>query len=152
MRRPPLIALSVLAWTAMVGGGAQAASPPAPALVVIVNPKNPVANLSEADLNDLFRLDRQFWLPGVRVTLVLREAEDPEHLALCARLLKVTPAELGLIHLRKSYRGVLTAKIIVAHSSEEMRSLVATLPSAIGYVWRGEVDTRVRAVGEYAAN
>src|SRR5580765_5708067 len=55
------------------------AQPPAAVpLVFVVNHKNPVASLSLADLRLMLLGERSHWPDGARITIVMRQPQEPE--------------------------------------------------------------------------
>lgn len=105
------------------------------ALAVIVNPSNPLANLSTAQIQDIFTGKIRSWDalggPPQKITLVSREAGSGTFGAFGELVMKgksITPSAM-----RQGSNGAI-------------RQIVAEDPNAIGYISLGIIDATVKAL------
>jgi ABC-type phosphate transport system substrate-binding protein len=76
-----------------------------PDVAVIVNPQNPVDNISSAELRKLFSGEKQNWPNGLPVNLFVRAANAHERDVLLERVLHMTESEYKSFWVRKVYSG-----------------------------------------------
>jgi ABC-type phosphate transport system substrate-binding protein len=116
-------------------------------VAVIVHPQNPLAaEITEAELKDIFVLRRQFWSGLVRIRLVTQKPQSAVTALLCERLLHLSPAQLARIYKTKEYQGKVVAELMEVDSDQSVRSIVASEKTAIGYISEENVDDTVRVV------
>jgi len=115
-------------------------------LAVIVNPKNPVDELTLAELAAICRLDRQHWRTGRTIGLILQESGTPEKRVLLDRVYTMDDAALKQFWLEKLYRGEIASFPHVEPSSVSARRLVARAENAIAFVDAAIVDPTVKVV------
>jgi phosphate transport system substrate-binding protein len=77
----------------------------APDVAVIVNPKNPVDDISSAELRRIFSGEKQSWNGGLPVSLFVRAPEAHERDVLLKRVLKMTESEYKALWVKKVYSG-----------------------------------------------
>jgi phosphate transport system substrate-binding protein len=77
----------------------------APDVAVIVNPKNPVDDISSAELRRIFSGEKQSWNGGFPVTLFVRAPEAHERDVLLQRVLKMSESEYKAFWVKKVYSG-----------------------------------------------
>lgn len=123
-----------------------AAEGPDEGLVVIVNKANPVNEIKKADLERIFKLQKQFWGGGERIVLFMREAGSPERQSALKLIYNMTEGQVGLFMLRKLYSGESSAVPKDMRSSSDMKQVVASTPNAIGYLSKSAVDESVKIV------
>jgi ABC-type phosphate transport system substrate-binding protein len=115
-------------------------------VAVVVNPANPVDDLSEVELARVFRLDRQHWKAGGRVYLVLRESGAPQKDVVLRRLYRMNDLELKQFWLGKLYRGEIASFPRVVSSDGLVKGIVAQAPNAIGFIDAVSLDETVKAL------
>lgn len=139
----PLAALvsiaSVLPVTRAVYGA------PPQAIAVIVNKQNPLAQLSRAELKNLFLKLRQTWPDGKPVVALNASTGTPLRAAFERKLLGMAPSDVGAYWVKQAVTGRTTPPRQVS-SSALARQLVKVLPGAIGYVELGQVDATVKVL------
>lgn len=74
-------------------------------VAVIVNPKNPVDEISTAELRRIFSGEKQSWNGGVPVSLFVRAPEAHERDVLLENVLKMTESEYKAFWVKKVYSG-----------------------------------------------
>jgi phosphate transport system substrate-binding protein len=105
------------------------------ALAVVVNPDNPVAGLSTAQIQGIFGGQIRSWDalggPPLPITVVSREAGSGTFSAFAELVMKGKP--IATLALRQGSNGAI-------------RQIVAQDPNAIGYISLGIVDPTVKAL------
>ena len=76
-----------------------------PDVAVIVNPMNPVDNISSAELRRIFSGEKQSWSGGLHVSLFVRAPEARERDVLLERVLHMTDSEYKAYWVKKVYSG-----------------------------------------------
>ena len=137
--------LQILAATSILGVavGARAGS----SLVVVVNPKNPVRSIGAGDIETIFTTRKLDWPSGQRVVPFNFPARHPLREAFDRAALHLDPDEAARYWIDRRIRGGHPPPRQVPDMATMIR-VVASLETAIGYVYREEVDGSVRAVGE----
>lgn len=79
--------------------------PAGPDIAVIVNPLNPVDNISLAELRRIFSGEKQSWSSGLPVSLFVRAPQARERDVLLARVLHMTDSEYKAYWVKKVYSG-----------------------------------------------
>jgi ABC-type phosphate transport system substrate-binding protein len=130
MRRSvTILLLSWLAGAAMVGIAiAQNQN-----IAVIVNPKNPVTNVSSADLRKIFAGEKRSWPGGTKIKLIVRLPGCRERLVLL-RILGMSESEYKQYWTAQVFRGEADAEPLGVPSFGMVREAAAVFPGAIGLV------------------
>jgi ABC-type phosphate transport system substrate-binding protein len=115
-------------------------------VAVIVNPANPIRELSLRDLEKILKAEKLYWDDGKKVYLVLQESGSAEKEILRERLLKMPESEVKKALLAKLFRGEITALPKTVSSRASVVKFVATVPNAIGYVDATLADPSVRVL------
>jgi len=136
------IALLALATTPLAGGTPWAAR----SLAVIVNPKNPVTNLSYNELRAYLRLDKQKWPDNKPIELLLRPSKSVEMEILLDQVYRMTSAQLHKYWAGKVFRGDISSKPSVVPTAASARARVLKVPSALTVVMHDEVPEGVRVL------
>jgi len=76
-----------------------------PDVAVIVNPMNPIDNVSLAELRRIFSGEKQNWSGGLPVSLFVRAGEARERDVLLQRVLHMTDSEYKAYWVKKVYSG-----------------------------------------------
>jgi len=142
------IGLAVL-WYLGGTGGLNGADPQPPAdepLAIIVNKKNPVDNLAFDDLRNLCLAQRKFWPEGGKVTIVLREQEQPEHDAVLAQIYRMSESEFRRYFPQNSFTGEVQSAPKEVATGTLARRFVFNVPGAIGFVRLADVDESVKVI------
>lgn len=97
-------------------------------IALIVNQKNDVQDLPEAELGKIFKCVTQKWADGTPVKVVLRDPSSPEMELILWRVYKIPPDEL------RKFAAAHRDSLIFVDSSEAMLNAVQTIPGAIGLI------------------
>jgi len=147
-----LRALHLSAFAVLLLGAARPEPAAAPAqaapraLAVIVNPKNPITNLTFNELRGYLRLDQQFWSSKERLELFLRPDDSPAMQILLDRVYRMTAEELDKHWVGKIFRGEIRAKPKVAPNARAALSRVLKVPGALSVVLAGESTEGARVL------
>ena len=137
--RVPLVALPALALALVaVAAGAED-------LAVIVNPGNPVQELSSVELREILRCERQHWRGSGRIYLLLPASGSAEKQLLLRRALRMNEDQLHRLYLAKLYAGEISSFPRVA-SGAAARRVVARAEHAVAVVPTSAVDGEVRVL------
>jgi hypothetical protein len=134
-----------LAAVALVFGGSAAAAHAAE-LAIVVNPQNPVAELSARELREVLLMERQHWRGGARIYLILPESGTPEKDLLLRKGVQMNEDQLRRHFLTKLYGGEIPAFPGTAASPAAARRVVAHAPNALAVVDSSAVDGTVKLV------
>ena len=135
--------LRLLAAVTVVGSAAAAG---AAELAIVVNPQNPVAELSARELREVLLMERQHWRGGLRIYLLLPESGTPEKDLLLQQALRMTEDQLRRHYLAKLYGGEIPAFPGTAASAAAARRVVAHAPNALAVVDSSAVDPTLKVV------
>ena len=114
-------------------------------VVVVVNPKNPVASMTAEQVAQIYTgASRQF--PDGTAAMPLDQAEGSAvREEFLAKVVGKTSQQVGAIWSRLTFSGKGTRPKPLAGSAE-VKHAVAADPSAIGFIERGAVDSSVKVV------
>jgi len=132
------LALTVALATAAIGDGT--------AVAIVVNPSNDVADISRDDLRAIFRLERQFWPSGRRVTLLLPPSGSVEKDVLLHQLYGIDDAELRKYWVAQLFRGAIPAIPSTVRSPEALSAAVRASEGGISAVPVTSIPPGVRVL------
>jgi len=115
-------------------------------VALIVNPKNPVADLTWAEVVAIFKAEQQHWKAGERIYLILQESGTPERALLLKRVYLMSDVEMKHFWLAKLFRGEIAAFPRVVASSAAAKRIVAQAPNALAFIDAAAVDSTVKAL------
>jgi ABC-type phosphate transport system substrate-binding protein len=115
-------------------------------LAIIVNPAQPVTELSMAQLSRIFRLDQQRWKSGDRVDLVVQLSRSDKQHVVEERIYHMEAEELRRFWMGKVFRGELTAAPRAFSSDASVKDYVAANAQALGYIDSVLLDDTVKAL------
>jgi len=115
-------------------------------LVIVVNPSNPVENLSLEELRKIFLGERIRWPNGHRVIVAMLDSGFPERDAILRQVYRMTESGYRDYFLKGSYTGDIPVLPKTLSSPEILRKFVFNAPGAIGYLRASDVDLSVKAV------
>ena len=139
-----LLLLSMLPGTGLKAGAPSARSEED--LAIVVNNSNPIDNLSLSDLRKLFLAHQQRWSDSRKVTLVMREAGQPERDTILRDIYRMTESSFSRYFLHGQYTGEIQSTPKLLTSASGVRKFVVNVPGAIGYVRLSDVDGSVKIV------
>jgi ABC-type phosphate transport system substrate-binding protein len=103
-------------------------------IAVVVHPGVPVNALTFAEVRKLLFGDRQYWVPELRVTLVMRAPAAREREIVLKTIYQMTEAQFRQYWISKVFRAEATSGPRVVYSNDEATGLVGALPGAISFV------------------
>jgi hypothetical protein len=116
------------------------------ALAVILHAKNPVVELSLAELRAYFRMEKQFWPNKRRAVLYLRPSESLEYEILLDKVYRMTHEKLQQFWVRQLFSGEIPAKPSYVPTAEAAGSRVRAGEGAVSVVLFDEVPRGVRVL------
>jgi hypothetical protein len=102
---PGGVALLALSLVAAADARAEEAPAKQQALLVIVHPKNPLRELSRAQLDAYFRKKVRRWPDGKPILLLNHVARDPARVAFDRRVLNMSPRQAADFWIKEQIRG-----------------------------------------------
>jgi len=139
-------ALLVLVTASVGTGTTETEAETRQALAVIVNPKNPVTNLSFNELRAYLKLEQQFWPDKQRIQLFLRPSKSTEMQILLEQVYRMSSAKLRKYWVGKVFRGEISSKPSVVPTAKSARTRVLKVPGALTVVMLDEVPEGVRVL------
>ena len=115
-------------------------------VALIVNPQNPVADLSFKEVVAIFKAEQQHWKAGERIYLILLESGGQERAVVVKRVYRMSDVELKQFWLAKLFRGEIPAFPRVVASSAAAKRIVAQAPNALAFIDATAVDSSVKAL------
>ena len=119
---------------------------PAEPLVIVVNHSNPVDDISFAELHKIFLGERSHWPNGRRITLVMREPEDPERKTIVHDVCGMSEDQLKTHVLHGLFTGDILVSPKLLATPSGVRKFVFNVPGAIGYLRLSDVESSVKVV------
>ena len=147
-----LIVLALAAWP--LAGGAKSPARPEAAepggntepLVIVVNRSNPVNDLSSAELRRIFLGNRSHWQNGRRITLVMRDPNEPERKAILRDVCGMNEDQLKNHFLHGLFTGEILVSPKTLSTPAGVRKFIYNVPGAIGYLRVSDLDDSVKVV------
>lgn len=115
-------------------------------VAVVVHPDVPVDALSFADLRKIMLGDRQFWASGMKVTIVIAQAEDPGRSVLLNKVYKMTEERFRQYWIAKVFRGEAAEGPKIVLSSEGAIEFVSALEGSIAFVDVDDVPSGLKVL------
>ena len=112
-------------------------------VVVVVNPKNGLKSISQAELRAIFLMRTRRWVGGQPIVLFNSMAKGRLRKHFDRTVLGFTPLQTATYWVDFRIRGAGSAPRIVP-SSRLLRRIVSRHPEAIGYMRMGDVGPGVR--------
>src|SRR5512139_721170 len=101
-RRGALVMLAVIAAAA---AGVRAQQPASGDVAIVVRPDVPVDNLTFQEVRELLMGDRQFWKPGLRVSLLMRAPATRERDVILKVVYRMGESEFRRYWIEKVFRA-----------------------------------------------
>jgi len=114
-------------------------------LAIIVAPGVHLDNLSQAELGQVFLMDKKT-STATHLVVLMREKTAPERAVIMKDVYKMTEAQFEAYFLQATFTGMLTTPPRMIPSAPAVRKLVANNPGMIGYVASSLVDASVKVV------
>ncbi len=134
------VAISLAALAGLSSAGAQTFP-----VAVVVNEKNPVANLSTPELRKLFAGEKHFWSGGLSVKLFVRAPGAYERVVLL-KLLGMSESEYKLYWTAQVFRGEAQAEPAALFSNGMQKEALALYPGAVALVNFQDVKPGMKVV------
>ena len=146
-----LLSRSLAALTlAAVGVGAapppRAVAAEPTAIAVVVNPRNPVTDLSLRQLRSYFKLEQQYWPSKERCEVFLRPTRSKEADILLDRVYQMSNEELRKYWVGKIFRGEISSKPSVIPTAKAAGARVGSVTGALTVILADEVPEGVRVL------
>jgi ABC-type phosphate transport system substrate-binding protein len=119
---------------------------PRQSLAIVVNPSNPVENLSLVELRKIFLGERVRWPNGHRVIVAMLDSGFPERDAVLREIYRMTENGYRDHFLKGRYTGDIPVLPKTLSSPEILRRFIFNAPGAIGYLRASDVDSSVKVV------
>lgn len=124
-----------LAFAVCAQGSGIALAQPAPGdVAIVVRPDVPVDNLTFREVRELLMGDRQFWRPGLRVSLLMRAPATRERDVILKTVYRMSEAEFRRYWIEKVFRAEAQAGPKIVYSNEAATELVASISGAVAFV------------------
>lgn len=152
--RPPsprrrLLATSLLLLLLLalpvVSSGAGAGQSPDP-LVVVVNRRNPIDNITSSDLRRFVLGERSSWPDGRKVTVVMRPVDDPDRAVLLRQICRMSEQDYARHLLQAAFTGDAASGAKQLSTAAGVRRFIFNVPGAIGYLRASEVDESLKVL------
>ena len=108
-------------------------------VAVVVRPEVPVSDLSFGEVRKLLMGDRQFWSPGLRVTLLMRAPVAREREVILKTVYRMSEAEFRRFWIEKVFRQETPSGPKIVYSNDTATELVGAIPGAVAFVDAGQV-------------
>ena len=115
-------------------------------IAVVVNPSVDVDNLTFAEFRKIMLGDRQFWLPGMRITLIVRRPVALERTVLLEQVYKMSEAQYRQYWVAKVFRAEATSGPRVVLSNDAVLDFVEVIKGAISMVDADDVPEGMKIV------
>jgi ABC-type phosphate transport system substrate-binding protein len=115
-------------------------------LAIVVNPKNPTANLSLAQLRAVFLAERRWWPNRKHVVLSGMRRGTPERQTVLRVIYKMDDRSLDHYFLYQSFKGEATMPPATLQSPADIKKFVSSTLGAVGYLRVSDVDNSVKVV------
>jgi hypothetical protein len=103
-------------------------------VAIVVRHDVPVENLTFAEVRRLFMGERQFWDPGLRVTLLVRAPVARERAVILSKVYEMTEAQFRQYWIAKVFRAASATGPKIVYTNEMAVELVGAIPGAVAFV------------------
>jgi hypothetical protein len=117
-----------------VGATFAHAQPASGDVAIVVRPDVPVDGLTFREVRELLMGDRQFWTPGLRVSLLMRAPATRERDVVLKTVYRMSEAEFRRFWIEKVFRAEAQSGPKIVYSNETATELVAAIPGAVAFV------------------
>jgi hypothetical protein len=115
-------------------------------IAIVVRPDVPADNLSFSELRKLMLGNRQFWNPGLRVTLLIRAPGAHEREAVLKTIYQLSESQFQQYWIAKVFREEATSGPRIVYSNEMAAELVAAIPGAVAFVEASQVPKGLKVL------
>jgi phosphate transport system substrate-binding protein len=136
---------AILVLSCLLVAVAQTSLAQSDAVAVVVNPKNPVSNVSRSELRKIFAGERRTWAGGLFIKLVVRVPGSYERIALL-RLLEMSESEYRQYWIAQVFHGDAQAEPVALFSNGMQKEAIGAFPGAIALVTMGDVKPGMKVL------
>ena len=115
-------------------------------LAIVVNQSNPVDDLSFRELRRIFLGNQSHWANGRRITLVMRETNEPESKTILRDVCEMSEDQLKTHYLHGLFTGEILVSPKTLATSMGVRKFIFNVPGGIGYLRKSDIDATVKIV------
>lgn len=112
---------------------------------MVVNPKNPVNDITKSELRKIFAGEKRTWARGVSIKLVVRAPGSLERVVLL-RLLGMSESEYKQYWIAQVFHGEAQAEPVALFSNGMQKEAIAAFPGAIALVTLGDVKPGMKVI------
>ena len=136
-----LLSLSFVLLLAVPLGGQSSSD-----VAVVTNADVPVDNLTLYEVRRLVLGDRDFWTPGVRVTLVLNAPGAHERDVILKTVCRMTEAQFRQHWIAKMFRADTLIRPRIVDTTDMVVDLTGRTPGAVAFVDASKVGKNVKVL------
>ena len=114
-------------------------------IAVVVNPKNPITNVTRSDLRKIFAGEKRTWSGGVSVKLFVRVPGSYERMVLL-RLLGMSEGEYKQYWIAQVFHGDAQAEPAALFSNGMQKEAIMAFPGAIALMALQDVKSTMKVV------
>ena len=102
-------------------------------IAVVVNPKNPVSNVSRSELRKIFAGEKRTWAGGLSIKIITRAPESYERIVLL-RLLGMSESEYKQYWIGQVFQGDAQAEPAAVFSNGMQKEAISSFLGAIALI------------------
>ncbi len=111
----------------------------------MVNPKNPVSDITKSELRKIFAGEKRTWPGGLSIKLIVRVPGSYERIVLL-RLLGMSESEYKQHWISQVFHGEAQAEPVALFSNGMQKEAIAAFPGAIALVALGDVKPGMKVL------
>jgi hypothetical protein len=115
-------------------------------VAVVVRPEVPVDELSLSEIRKVLLGDRQFWSPGMRVTLLMRAPNTRERDVVLRTVYRMSEADFRRYWMEKLFRAEVQSGPKIVYSNEAATELVEAIPGAVAFVDASQIPKGLKVL------
>ncbi len=102
-------------------------------LMVVVNTKGPVPDLTFSQLKSVLKGEKLRWKDGTKVVIALMKTNTPAGISTCKKIYNLSPNDLNKLFLALVFQGKGEAPVFF-NSVSELDAFISQTPGAIGVI------------------
>jgi ABC-type phosphate transport system substrate-binding protein len=114
-------------------------------VAVVVNPTNPVSNLTRSELRRIFAGEKRTWAGGLPIKIITRVPGSYEHVVLL-RLLRMNESEYKQYWIAQIFHGEAQTEPAAMFSNGMQKEAISAFPGAIALVDLVDVKLGMKVV------
>lgn len=114
-------------------------------VAVVVNPKNPISNVTMAELHKIFAGQKRTWAGGMPIKLVVRGPGSNERLVLL-RMLGMEESEYKQYWIAQVFHGETQSEPVTLFSNGMQKEAINAFPGAIALVTPKDVKPGMKVI------